>query len=129
MQMLNSVAFDLSSVDWNMLIIVMVFILLDVLTGCLNAAMHGEFTSSKMREGLMHKCGTVGMLLVCGVCDVAVKNSITDLGIPFGVLDTFGVLIVAMELGSIWENCCKLNPDLAKLPFSSIFGFEKDDKE
>lgn len=122
---MEMIKFD--SVDWTMLAIVFAFVIMDIITGVLNACLHGEFMSTKMREGLIHKCGTLAMMLVCGLCDVAVSNSTTDLGIPFGVIDVFGVLIIAMELSSIWENCCEMNPDLKKLPFSSIFGVAKDE--
>lgn len=124
---IQMISFD--GIDWSMLIIVFAFILMDILTGVLNACFHGEFMSTKMRSGLIHKAGTMAMMLVCGLCDVAVKNSTTDLGIPFGVIDVFGVLIIAMELGSIWENCCAMNPDLKKLPFSTIFNLSKEDSE
>lgn len=126
MNMAPMIPIKFDSIDWSMILIVFAFVLADVLTGVLNACLHGEFMSTKMRNGLIHKAGTLSMLLVAGLCDVAVANSTTDLGIPFGVIDVFGVLIIAMELGSIWENCCEMNPDLKNLPFSSIFGITQD---
>lgn len=123
------IAINFDAVDWTMLVIVGAFILVDIITGVVNAAVHGDFMSTKMREGLVHKCGTLGAMLVCGLCDVAVSSSNVDLGIPFGVIDVAGVLIVAMELGSIWENCCEMNPELTKLPFSKIFGVTNSDNE
>lgn len=123
------IAINIDSVDWTMLVIVAAFILVDIITGVVDAALHGNFMSTKMREGLVHKCGTLAAMLVCGLCDIAVSSTSVDLGIPFGVIDVAGVLIIAMELGSIWENCCEMNPDLAKLPFSQIFGVTNSEIE
>ena len=40
-------------------IIVAVFIILDIITGLLKAFKKKEYTSTLMREGLYHKCGSV----------------------------------------------------------------------
>lgn len=123
---------DLSSmdaIDWNMLVICFVFIVLDIATGVLKACFAGEFSSSVMRTGMQHKAGTLLTLLLSGVCDMATSSTTVKLGIPFGVIDVFGVMVIAMEIGSILENAVAMNPDLGKLKLFEIFGVTKSEGE
>lgn len=122
-------AIDFSAVDWGMLGICIAFIVADIVAGVLKACFKGEFSSSTMREGLQHKAGTMLILLVCGLCDVATANTTVALDIPIGVLDVFGALVVMMELGSIIENCIAMNPDLGALPLFKIFGVTKSEEK
>lgn len=124
---IQMIKFD--SVDWTMLGICIAFIVADIITGVANACFKGEFSSSTMREGLQHKAGTMLILLVCGLCDVATANTTVALDIPIGVLDVFGALVVMMELGSIIENCIAMNPDLGTLPLFKIFGVTKSEEK
>ena len=46
------------------MLFVCVLMVLDIITGLVNAVMHNEFKSYKMREGLYHKAGN---MLVIGL--------------------------------------------------------------
>lgn len=86
------------------------FILLDMVTGIINAFKNKRYTSTVMREGLFHKCGSV----LCVVLGVLVDYAQTwlDLGVTIPLTTTICTYIVLMEVGSIVENICSINPDI-----------------
>lgn len=122
-------AFDLTSVDLNMFAICIAFIVADIITGVVKSCFKNEFSSTVMREGLQHKAGTLIILLVCCLCDIATASTTVNLNIPVDVLDVFGALIIMMEIGSIIENCIEMNPNLGKLSLFKIFGVTKSEDE
>lgn len=96
-----------------------VFILLDLLTGLIKAFKQKSYTSSVMREGLFHKAGS---LLVIGfgyIVDYA--QTIIDLGIKIPVSTSICVYIILMEIGSIIENVCIINPKILPDKIKSYF--------
>lgn len=92
---------------------VLIFIMADMIFGIINACVHHEFSSTKLREGLMHKMGELLLILVGVVMDGLVFAGI-DLGISGPVLGVILASIIIMELGSLLEIAAKLNPDLQK---------------
>lgn len=118
---------DFNSIDWRMILICFVFILLDIVSGVVKACYKNEFSSSTMRVGLMHKVATVLALIGAGACDIAVGFSDYELPFNIGIVDAFGVCIIAMELTSFLENCVAVNPDLNKIPVFKIFGVTSDE--
>lgn len=109
--------------------VVLGFILGDVVGGYLAAVKSGTVSSSRMREGLFKKAGSVLLMLT----SLAVEHVGIYVGIDSGVCEavawmTCGLLAV-MELTSIVENICKLNPDLPIAKVFAIFGLEGHDGE
>lgn len=97
---------------YNMIYVVTcLFILLDIFTGIWNAIKQKNFESSAMREGLFHKSGSV----ICVVFGVLIDyaQSLVDLGVQVPVSTMFCVYIISMEIGSIIENICSINPEIA----------------
>lgn len=121
---LNNLILDMSTIDWTMFLICFAFILLDIISGVIKACVENDFSSSKMREGLMHKAGTLMVLLCAGLCDVCMSIAKIELPYSVGIVDTFGVLVIAMEISSVLENCIAINPDLKNLPLFKIFGVD-----
>lgn len=101
------------------------FILLDMLTGIVKAFKEKSFTSTVMREGLFHKCGSVLTIVFGFLVDYA--QSIVDLGVTIPVGITFCVYIILMECGSIIENIGRINPEI--LPEKIREHFTKLSKE
>lgn len=100
-------------------LIVFAFILFDVIAGIVNAYLKCELSSSKMREGLQHKIGEIFLMLLADGCYFAMGIAPFDeLGVPADIVNVVSIFLVLMELMSIIENICKLNPDL---PISKIF--------
>lgn len=95
----------------NFLIFVSVLIVIDIVTGLLGSLKNGDYSSSRMRQGLISKTGeifAVGFMIVLeyGLPKVGVQT-----GIPFvGATSTY---IILMEIGSIFENLTKVNDQLA----------------
>jgi len=94
---------------------VLLLIILDWIFGVANAIMHKEFESSKMREGIAHKCGELGFLLVGLVTDGVALGGV-DIGMGGYVFTAFCTYIIVMEIGSLMEIVCKLDPKLADSP-------------
>ena len=93
------------------LIVVMVFIAFDILTGWLKALYTGTFNSSVMRQGLFHKLGELLALGLGYACEYTFPLISLNVSVPFaGAIATY---IVIMEVASIVENLAKLNPELA----------------
>ena len=93
----------------------LILIVLDVLFGVLNACLHQEFKSEKMREGIGHKCSEFGFMLVGLIIDGTIVGGV-DLGFKAPVLVTICVYIALMELGSLLETFVRMNPALEESP-------------
>lgn len=104
-------------VEGNAVFIVMALalIVLDVVTGFTNAALKHEISSSKMREGLQHKLGSIFLILAADFVDAALLGGM-NLGYDAPVLTATCIYIAVMEVMSIIENICLLNPELADNP-------------
>lgn len=91
-------------------VIVGLFILLDMVTGLIKAFVEKNYTSSIMREGLLHKCASIGCVLFGVLVDFAQGHM--DLGVTIPVAMSICVYICLMEAGSIIENLCAINPNI-----------------
>lgn len=100
------------------IVIVLVFILLDVVSGLLKAFSTTGFDSSVMRQGFFHKLGELLSVALCVVAD----ESLPRLGVLIDV--NFSAMcctyLVLMEIGSVLENIGAVNPELRE-PLSKIF--------
>lgn len=100
-------------------IIVGLFILLDLVTGLIKAFKLKEYTSTIMREGLYHKVGSI--LVVCFGVLVDKAQLFLDLGIEVPIASSICIYIILMEIGSIIENICKINPDILPEKIKAYF--------
>ena len=99
-------------------------IVLDYATGVAAAMMHGELQSSKMREGLWHKLGEVGAIILAYL----VAQEGHYIGLPYQVdllVPAVIIWISVMEVASVLENLALLNPDLGESSFLQIFRQKK----
>lgn len=107
--------------------IVCAFVLLDVVSGLAAAIKNKELSSSVMHEGLYNKLGEVLLLVVAMfVATILDVYPFTQLGIPPEVMYLVALYITLMELVSILENICKLNPSLPIAKILAIFDIEVD---
>lgn len=95
------------------------FILMDMITGIIKALMGKTFTSTIMREGLFHKCGSI-LCIVFGVMVDYAQNMI-DLGVTIPVASSLCCYIILMEIGSIIENVCQINPEIMPQKLQAFF--------
>ena len=101
------------------------FIVLDFLTGIVKAFATNSFTSTKMREGLFHKVALILCMILGGLVDYAQRYM--ELGVAVPVAAAICVYICIMEITSIIENVCKINPQLMPDKLSALFGGLKRD--
>ena len=96
-------------------IALLILILLDWVFGIGNAMMKQEFQSSKMREGIGHKCSELGFITVGVVMDAMISSGL-NIGFDAPILTTMAVYLCIMEVGSLMETFAKINPQLAGSP-------------
>lgn len=95
------------------------FVLLDFITGIIKAFKNKEYTSSLMREGLYHKCGSV-LTVIFGIL-VDYAQMYVDLGVNIPMANAICGYIILMEIGSIIENVCQINPEFLPDKLKSYF--------
>ena len=95
----------------------LLLIALDWVFGIGNACMHHEFSSAKMREGIAHKCGELGFIMV-GVIADAMLSAGLDLGFNGPILTVIALYMCIMEIGSLLEIFANINPNIAN---SAVF--------
>lgn len=92
--------FHFTNAIW-VLLIPLTLMLIDVLTGWLNAWLKGEIKSYRMREGLVKKCGEIMILIIGELFEFG-------LGLPMYIMSLISLYIIMMELVSIAENLDKM---------------------
>ena len=104
------------------LIVALIFIVFDVLTGWLKALITATTNSSIMRTGLMRKVGELLAVIFGYVCQFCLPMIGVQVDVPFaGAIATY---IVRMETASVIENICAINPNLRDA-LSKVFADEK----
>lgn len=101
-----------ATLGWRgMLFILWLFtMILDYLTGTIAALKSGEWSSTKAREGLFHKGGTIAVILVSIVLDVLIKMLQQSGVVSFPVEYNAVMMPIALawytvtDLGSTIEN-------------------------
>lgn len=105
-------------------VIVLVAVSLDIVFGIACAIVNNEVSSSKMREGIGHKLGIIGTMLVAmfleGCC------SFIDLGFDVPVVGVTAAYLTLMEAWSVCEILVKLNPELSGVPIFSLLKTQVD---
>lgn len=97
--------------------------LIDYITGVVNAIMHNELSSKKMRQGLGHKFAYLAVIVVALI--VEYSSDYINLGIELPVFIPVCVSICLIEITSIMENCVKINPELSNSNILNIFNTDR----
>lgn len=111
------------------LICVLFFILFDILTGFLKALKVEGLNSTILRKGFYSKISEV---LAVGLCyGLNYISDFIELGFDIPLLQAVSVYLCMMELVSIIENLCVVNPALDKLfgPYLEKLKGKKDDEK
>lgn len=88
--------------NYEYIIVTLIFIVFDVLTGVLQALINGTFQSRVMRKGGLHKLALM-IVLAFGVA-LDYSQTLVDLGFEFPCLKAIAAYISLMEIMSIVEN-------------------------
>ena len=109
-----------SKMDYRYIIVALIFIVFDVVTGVLQALINGTFKSHIMRKGGYRKL----CLIVCIAFGVALDYSQTlvDLGFTFPCLRMITCYITFMEIMSIIENLNLAFPGSLPKSLISVLG-------
>lgn len=109
-----------------MCLFVLALMLADIVSGCAAAVKGGTLSSSVFREGLWKKLGSCMVLLLAE----AVGHWGIVVGFDEAVCSALGLgicaLLAFMEVTSILENACSLNPDLPIRRVFALFGVDED---
>lgn len=105
--------------DYKILIITLIFILADLLSGFVAAVALKDVSSEKLRKGLWHKSGFIGLIALGYGLEIAARFA--DLGFEVPAVATVCIYVIITEAISIFENLCKLNPHIVNSPLGSIF--------
>ncbi len=90
-----------------------IFIALDIVTGIVKAAYLGNVDSTELRKGLFRKLSEVIAIVGAVFIDYAIHY--IDIGIEPHITFAVVAYICVMEIVSILENLCEINPTLEKL--------------
>ena len=115
--------FIFPDIHWVVIIIACCFMLLDILTGFIQAVINKNVDSQVMKRGLLHKCGF--MLAIVFGCLCEYSMCYIDLGFTVPIQDAVCIYIIVTEMVSILENLAKISPELANVKFMDIFKRDK----
>ena len=106
-------------------IAIVVLILFDILAGVVAAARAHSLDSSIMREGMYNKVGEILLMMFAVICNYLLgMEPFVSIGIPEEVTYLIAAYIGGMEILSIIENICKINPSLPLAKILSIFNLD-----
>ena len=105
--------------NFQILAVTAAFVALDVVFGFAQAAKNNAISSTKMRDGLFHKLGFLGAVVLACLCEYA--EGIVDLGFSVPLAVPVCAFIILTEVVSILENLGKLAPELAADTFLKYF--------
>ena len=95
--------------DYKYIVVALIFIIFDIVTGVLQALINGTFESRKMREGGLRKLCLL-IVIAFGVT-LDYSQTLVELGFEFPCLKTIAGYITLMEIMSIVENINLAFPD------------------
>lgn len=108
--------------DWHIALTVCAFVVLDLVTGVMQAVANKIMDSSKMRAGLWHKCGFIMVMILAALVEWSMQ--FIDLGFTLPLFVPVCVFIALTEIVSIFENVCQLSPELANSKLAQLFNIE-----
>ena len=119
--------FDVGS-DGVAAICCLCFIVADYASGVAKAVHAKELDSSKMREGLWHKAGFIGAMVLGYGCQILVNFEL----LPSSFSAIFAgvcVYVIITEAISIFENLCELSPELAESPLAALLKLKEENND
>lgn len=102
-------------------------IVLDVISGFLQALRNKTISSTKLRNGAYHKVSYFVVLALSLLIEFGM--SYLDLGFTLQMFPAVCAYIVLTEIVSIAENAAKLNPELAHSPIFDLLSSNQKRRE
>ena len=91
-------------------LVVIVFIILDIITGLVKAFYNNTYSSSEMRKGGLRKIGIFLSVVLCYIVEVCLPYLNITINIPITIIAA--AYLAFMEITSIIENLSALNPNI-----------------
>lgn len=114
----------------NVTIVCGILIIMDIVCGTVAAMRNKELCSVIAREGMYNKIGEAMFLLIAIIAnEVLAMPPFDGLGISPDIAYLVAAYIAWMELVSILENICKINPDLPFAKILMMFNIDVDTTE
>lgn len=114
----------------NVSIVCGILIIMDIVCGTVAAMRNKELCSSIAREGMYNKIGEAMFLLIAIIAnEILAIPPFDGLGISPNVAYLVAAYIAWMELVSILENICKINPELPFAKILMMFNIDVDTEE
>lgn len=114
----------------NVSIVCGILIIMDIVCGTVAAMRNKELCSSILREGMYNKIGEAMFLLIAIIAnEILAMPPFDGLGISPDIAYLVAAYIAWMELVSILENICKINPELPFAKILMMFNIDVDTKE
>lgn len=111
------------------LILVVILVAVDLVSGFAAAWATNTVQSSKIREGLWHKAGYAFVISAAMACEWGAVHGL-ELGFEVPLVIPICAWICFMEIVSILENAKKMNPELENVPgFERLKDVEKETSE
>ena len=100
----------------------------DVVVGFISAAINNQLSSTKMRQGLLHKVLILILIFVCLAIEIGISHTVK---LPYDILTCEVVCgyVIVMELVSILENIARGYPEFANSQLFKLFNLDSKDKE
>lgn len=116
------------------IILVLILIVIDVISGITAAFMKKTIDSSVMRRGLLHKASYILVILLSGTLEwaVSVGGPSLGVGLDLPIVVPTCIYLGLTEISSIGENLSQIDPSLRSAPVFSVLGRVKppeDNKE
>lgn len=108
--------------DWHIAAIVCAFVVMDLFTGIMQAVANKTLDSSKMRSGGWHKCGFIMVMILSALVEWSMQ--FVDLGFTLPLFVPVCIFIILTEIVSIFENVCKLSPELSNSKLAQLFNID-----
>lgn len=114
----------------NVSIVCGILIIMDIVCGTVAAMRNKELCSAIAREGMYNKIGEA-MFLLIGIItnEILAMPPFDGLGISPDIAYLVAAYIAWMELVSILENICKINPELPFAKILMMFNIDVDTEE
>lgn len=114
----------------NVSIVCGILIIMDIVCGTVAAMRNKELCSSIAREGMYNKIGEAMFLLIGIIAnEILAMPPFDGLGISPDIAYLVAAYIAWMELVSILENICKIDPGLPFAKILMMFNIDVDTKE
>lgn len=96
----------------------------DILVGFIGAVIQHNISSTKMREGILHKILMLILIFLCLIIEIAASHMFK---LPYNIptCEVICGYIVTMELASIIENISTVYPEFAKSGLAKLFNSQE----